>query len=257
MIGLTTWSRSPIVAAARAADSPRRSAKGRSVALPSPARSLAEDRLGRLPDQRSLRRKRSLPRRWPHHAHDAQHRRTLAGAIDPDQADDLTLVDMQRDARAAPGSPRSGRADRSTSSRLKPPPRRPDRLRSRPVPAHFVRQCLPRSSAVVQDVDAVAQAHDQSHVVVDDQDAATNLLPDRGQASAAKLRLQHRSTRLPAHRAAERTGSVANARAISTRRSSPCGKHPGLAVPPGAKCRRVPALARAAACFAHAKRRSR
>ena len=61
------------------------------------------------------------------HARHRAHRRRLAGAVGADQRHELALLDLQRDARAAPAPCRSRRRGSSISSMAIGPPTRPRR----------------------------------------------------------------------------------------------------------------------------------
>ena len=146
----------------------------------------------------------------------------LPAPLAPISATISPLADLERDAaqhvRGAAADMQivkleHGALRRRAEIGLDRPPDRPGSPRACP------RQGSGRGSS---DLDAPAQAHDQAHVVLDQQhrDAEFARAPRRiGRRRA--LRSRSGSCRRPARRAAGRAGSVASARAISTRRWSP------------------------------------
>ena len=90
--------------------------------------------------------------------------------------------------------------------------------------ADLVRRALGDLLAVVEDGDPVADAHDDPHVVLDQQDRQAEVAAQPADEVGQLLASRAGSSRRSARRAAGGPGPDASARAISSRRWSPYGR---------------------------------
>ena len=113
--------------------------------------------------------------------------------------------------------------------------------------------------AVVEHVDPLADPEDDAHVVLDEQHAAAEVVADSARSSASSSRLSASSSPAAGSSRRRNFGPTATARAMPTRRSSPCGRAPSpagvrRARGPGPRCS---SQARARAVGATTRRRAR